>query len=245
MIRSKWHNGIQIFFDDQTQETVHVNAPVYYKDDFIGPGYTTVPAAGAAESGMDWVKKNVGAGAITQVADQPGGWLQGALDSTSQKAEAGLYMNDERVFDVTKGLVFEARILVPVIPTLESEIIVGLIDDWTDGLPDSATYQLSFNLDGAASIRCQMDDNVNDLDVDSTLDCATDTWRILQIDCSEADEVLFRIDGNVVLHGTNRFNYAATGANAILQPYIGVYKASGAGLGTFKVDYVRCWQKRE
>lgn len=238
-----WKNGIQIFYDSSEFETVIAHAPVWYKWDFVGPGYTTVPAAGAAESGMPWVKKNVGAGAITQTADQPGGYLQGALDATSQKAEAGLYMNDERNFDITKGLVFEARILVPVLPTLEAEIIVGLIDNWTDGLPDTATYQALFNLDGDLNIRCQMDDNVRDLDVDSGEDAAIAVWRILQIDCSQEDDIKFRIDGNVVCDST-AFNYAATGANAILQPYIGVYKASGAGLGTFKVDYVAMWQKR-
>jgi len=238
-----WRNNIQIFYDNAEFETVHANAPVFFKDDFVNAGNVVIPAAGSAENGMDWVQKDVAGGVLGGVADAPGGYIQGALDSTSEKQEAGLYTNDQRNWDVTKGLVFEARILVPVIPTLVAEVIVGLIDDWTDGLPDSATYQLCFNLDGAASIRCQMDDNVNDLDVDSGLDAATDGWRILQIDCSQEDNIKFRIDGNQVC-STTAFNYAATGANAILQPYIGVYKASGAGLGTVKVDYVAMWQKR-
>jgi hypothetical protein len=49
------------FFDNVTYETTGVMAPVFYSDDFLGAGKLVVPAAGSAESGMDWVKKIVGA----------------------------------------------------------------------------------------------------------------------------------------------------------------------------------------
>jgi hypothetical protein len=29
-----------------------------------------------------------------------------------------------------------------------------------------------------------------------------------------------------------------------VQPYLGMYKATGAGVGDITVDYVRIWQKR-
>ena len=34
-------------------------------------------------------------------------------------------------------------------------------------------------------------------------------------------------------------NFAATGALAVLQPYLGCYKPSGTGVATLTIDYVR------
>jgi hypothetical protein len=241
-----WHStGRQVFYDGATFETLKAMFPVVYYDDFLGAGKVVVPAAGSAESGMDWVKKIVGAAppTVAGAADAAGGVVQCALTSGSQKQDAGLYMDDQRNFDITKGLIFEARIKVTVIPTLVAEVIVGLVDDWSDGLIDSATYQISFNLDGAADIRCQSDDNATDRDADSGIDAATGTWNILRIDCTDVTDIKFFIDGAGVATGTT-FPFAATGANAILQPYVGLYKASGAGVGTVQVDYVKIWQNR-
>ena len=40
-------------------------------------------------------------------------------------------------------------------------------------------------------------------------------------------------------------NFAATGALAVLQPYLGCYKPSGTGVATLTIDYVRAWMNRQ
>jgi len=242
--RYNWNNSGYPAIYDAGYETRNVFAPVVLNEDFITSSLV-IPAGGSAESGMLWSKMIVGAGppTVAIIADQAGGVVGCALTADSQKQDAGIYTNDNRSLDITKGLIFEARVKVTVVPTLVAEVIVGLVDDWTDGLPDSATYQLCFNWDGSADIRCQMDDNTSDLDVDSGVNSVTTVWLVLRIDCTDVTDIKFYIDGTRVV-STTTYAYAATGANAILQPYIGCYKASGAGLGTIYVDYIRAWQSR-
>ena len=69
----------------------------------------------------------------------------------------------------------------------------------------------------------------------------------LKIDFEDATNVKFYINKNPVARKniywyrvgeSTRFNYAASGANAILQPTIAAAKASGAGVGTLHTDYV-------
>ena len=79
---------------------------------------------------------------------------------------------------------------------------------------------------------------------DSGVVAGTTTWRIYRIDCTDVTSIKFYIDGNQVA-ATTTFAYEATGADAILQPAVGLYKASGTGVGTVQVDYIRAWQNRE
>jgi hypothetical protein len=50
------------------------------------------------------------------------------------------------------------------------------------------------------------------------------------------------IDG--ALASANNMAFAATGANAILQPYMSCYKASGTGVGTMQIDMVQVAMNR-
>lgn len=241
--RSKFKNGILSFFDGTTHENVAPLAPVVFYDDFIGAD-TIIPAGGSEESGSKWSKKIVGAGppTVAGVADAANGVAQCALTSASQKQDAGLYMGDQRQFSVTQGLVFETRVKLSVLPTLVAEAVIGLVGDWTDGL-DAITYSAFFTADGDGAIVCEADDNATDSSVAAGVTATNAQWKIYRIDFSDVTNVKFYIDGNRVGGGTT-IPYAATGANAILQPYIGLHKASGTGLGTIQCDYVRIWQNR-
>lgn len=241
--KAKWRGSVLDFYDSSTHETTKRMAPLAYYDDFFGPSLV-VPAAGASESGMDWVKKIVGAAppTVAGIADQAGGIVECALTVDAQKQDAGLYMDDNRSFDVTKGLVFEARAKVNVLPTLVAETVIGLIGDWADG-PDAITYSMFFTHDGSGEVFCEMDDNATDRSATSGVTATNTQTKIYRIDCTNIADVRFYIDGVDVTPSTAQA-YAATGANAILQPYIGLYKASGAGLGKVQVDYVKIWQNR-
>ena len=242
--KAEWRDTQHLtLYDGSTQERTVMAYPLVFKDDFLGASLV-VPAAGAAESGMPWVKKIVGAAppTVAGVADEAGGVVQCALTADAQKQDAALYFGDQRNFDLTKGLIFEARVKVSVLPTLVAETVIGLIGDWADG-PDNITYSVFFTHDGSGEAFCEMDDNATDRSTTSGVTVTAAQTKIYRIDATDPSDVKFYIDGVGVALGTT-FAYAATGANAILQPYIGLYKASGAGLGTVQVDYVAIWQTR-
>jgi len=236
-------NGVLRFFDSGTQECVLPTAPILFCEDFLGAA-ATIPAGGSEEAGMGWAKKIVGAAppTVAYVADAANGLVACALTADDQKQDAGLYMGDQRQFSLEQGLIFECRAKLSVLPTLLAEIVIGLVGDWADG-PDNITYSAFFTADGSGEIFCEMDDNATDRSATSGVTCLSTDWKIYRIEAISASDVRYYIDGVHVATGTT-FAYAATGANAILQPYIGCYKASGAGLGTIQVDHVRIWQKR-
>jgi hypothetical protein len=241
--KSKYKNGILEFYDSTTQERVAPFAPVLFYDDFLSAN-TVVPAAGSSESGMHWVKKIVGSAppTVAGVADGANGIVACTLTSASEKQDAALYFDDQRNFVLTQGCVFEARVKLAVLPTSNAELVWGLVGDWADGA-DAITYSAFFTADGSGEVICEMDDNATDASATSGVTLTANDWAVCRIDFSDINNVLFFINGNHVATSTT-FAYAATGANATLQPFFQAYKASGTGVGTLQVDYVRVWQKR-
>ena len=106
-IGAQYRGGNIHYFDKTTHERALLAAPVVLKDDFLGAA-TVIPAAGSPESGVQWVKKIVGAAPPTVAikADATNGILECALTSTSEKQNAECYMNDELQFSMLQGLVF-------------------------------------------------------------------------------------------------------------------------------------------
>jgi hypothetical protein len=242
--KAKWESQILTFYDSALlYEHVAPLAPLLFYDDFIGAD-TVIPAGGSEESGCKWSKKIVGVAPPTVAvkADTINGVVECALTVDSQKQDAGLYMGDQRQFSVAQGCVFETRVKISVLPTLLAEAVWGLIGDWADG-PDAITYSAFFTADGSGEVFCEADDNATDSSVTSGVTATAAQWKVYRIDFRDVTDVKFFIDGSRVGSGTT-IPYAATGANATLQPYFGLYKASGAGLGKIEVDFVRIWQKR-
>jgi len=66
---------------------------------------------------------------------------------------------------------------------------------------------------------------------------------VFRIDCSDVTDIGFYLDGNRV-NASKSITYAATGANAILQPYFAVYKPSGTGVATLVADKIDLWANR-
>ena len=242
--KARWNNSMLEYYDSSSHERVLPVAPVVFYDDFISASLV-VPAAASEESGMHWSKKIVGAAppTVAGVADAANGLVACTLTSADQKQDAGLYMGDQRNFSLEQGLVFEARIKLSVLPTLLAEAVWGVVGDWADG-PDAITHSAFFTADGDGAITCETDDATTDSGAIASGITATATqWKIYRIDFTSVTDVRFYIDGVHVATGAT-FAYAATGADAVLQPYLGLYKASGAGVGTLQVDYVKLWQTR-
>lgn len=243
--KAKYVGGVQTFFDDATFETVHKMSPLVYRDDFVGPGSAVIPAAGSAESGVDWVKKIVGAAppTVAGVSNAIGGQVSLALTSTSEKQDAVLYWGDNKALDVTKGLVFEASIKLSVLPSVAAvQAVCGVASDWIDG-PNNNTCYLQIGATGSGALLVRSYDGATTVSASAGVTLTTSDWAIIRIDCTDVTDVKMFVNGNQVT--TNgQINFAATGTLAVLQPYIAGYKASGTGVGTILVDYVKAWMNR-
>ena len=241
--RGKWEGRRAVAFDIEEYEHVYPFNPIYYYDDFLG-AFTALPAAAAAESGCDWVTEIVGAAppTVALLADNAMGIAQCAMTADGQAQSAFISHNDDRRFIITRGVVFEARVKVSVLPTLLGEAVWGLAGDF--GVPDAIAYSAWFSADGSGEIFCEKDDAGTDQSVTSGVTVLATDWKVYRIDCRDVTDIKFFING-VQVAGATAFPYVATGANATLQPLLGCYKvAPDTGLGTIQVDYVRIWGNR-
>lgn len=242
--KSRSSGGILRFFDDSNHETVARFNGLAYCDDFLGAGIA-IPAAGSAESGVDWTKKIVGAGPPTVggVASAIGGQIACALTATSEKQDAALYWNDNKGIDVTKGAFFEARFQLTVLPSAAAvQAVVGLASNWIDG-PDNNTCYLQIGATANGALLVRSFDGVTAISAAAGVTLVTTDWAILRIDASDLTDVKMFINGAQVTT-TGQINFAATGTLAVLQPYCGVYKPSGTGVATLTVDFIKSWANR-
>lgn len=233
-------------FDAATGETLVRMSAVILDEDFIGPGHTTIPAAASPATGYPWVQKVVktgGSPSLAIIANSSAGIVRGALDATSEKQEATIYANDSLNWDMTKSAIFECRAAFHVLPSAAGvEIVFGLHSAWIDG-PDNASFYADFQANGSGLINFRTKDGVNTKSNPSTLTTVVDAFHNFRIDATDPTNVLFFID-NVQQNTPGQMTFAATGANAILQPYFTVYKPSGTGVGTFDLDMVQVAMNR-
>lgn len=229
------------YYDESTFETLQVLKPVAFDDDFIGAD-VVIPATGSVESGCKWSKKIVGAAppTVAKTGDGVNGLIDCSLTSASQKQDAALHMNDELMFSIAQGAIFEARLALTTLPTLLAVASFGLWGAWADGGSD---YRVGFEVPAAGAVTCESDDNATDTSAVAGVTLVAGEYHVFRIDCTNQSDIRFYIDGVSVATGTT-FANAASAANSKCQPHIGLYKASGAGLGVISVDYVRIWQDR-
>ena len=237
-----WHNtGKQVFYDASTFETLMNGFPVQFYDDFIGAD-VVVPASGSVESGCKWSKKIVGAAppTVVKTGDGVNGFVLASLTADDQKQDAALHMNDELMFSLAQGCIFETRLTFSTLPTLGSVGSFGLWGAWGDG---GSAYRVGFEVPAGGAVACESDDNATDTSAASGATLVAGTYNIFRIDCTTQTDIKFFIDGVRVCTSTT-FANAANAANSKCQPHLGLYKASGAGLGVMSVDYVKVFQNR-
>lgn len=245
--KARYLAGTQAFFDPtQNFEHAFAMAPIFYEDEFLAAGKQAF--ATAATQGQDWVKKLQGAGTptVAGVASASGGQTQLALDATSEKQEGTLYWADNKHIDVTKSVVWEARVKLNVLPSAAGvQAVWGLANTWIDG-PDNNTFYLEFGATANGNLLIRSQDGVTQKSLaskDGIALLATDfhTYRIEAIDPTD---IRYFVDG-VQESANSAVPFAATGANAILQPMFSVYKPSGTGVASMTIDYVRFWSNRQ
>lgn len=242
--KAKYNAGVQTFFDGTTFETVHAMSPLLFSDDFLGAGGGTIPTT--ATAGSSWLGKIVKTGGtvtVAAVANAVGGQVSCTLDATSEKQDAALYFGDQKSLDVTKGLVFEARAALTVLPSASGvQAVIGLQSNWIDG-PDNASYYLQFEAAASGAINIRSKDGVTTTSVASGVTVVAGAFHVFRIDATDVTKVRFFIDGEEVTPSAG-VSFAATGANAVLQPYLAAYKPSGVGVCTVTADRVMAWQNR-
>ena len=245
--RGQYKAGAHVEFDTLTGETLFANNQIFFEDEFVGAGHTAgVPTSAVA--GYPWIKKIVGAGPPTVglVSNASGGQMALALNATSEKEDGALYMGDNLGFDVTKGLVWEARVNLSVLPSVAAvQMVMGVQSAWIDG-PDNASFYLGFGFLGNGKLLLRSKDGVttNAIDASSVVPAfLTTDWHILKFDATDVTNVRFSVDGNEI-SGLANVSFAATGANAIVQGYASVYKASGVGVGTLNLDNMQMRSNR-
>lgn len=239
--RAKWRNQGLEFYDGY--ETVKALAPVVFEDDFLGSKLQKIIASENTVAPWTEVTAGTPTSKALLVANTANGIAQMALANTNEAEDATLTFGDQLPLVITQGLIFECRATWNVLTDAAGGI--GLIGVCVAHNTDSDTIagNLWFRLEGAsANILWEADDEVTDDDDNDTgVDAVAGTYHVYRIDCTVATTPKFYIDD--VLVGTAACAFVA-GTTALVQPYIGMNKASGTSVGTLYVDYVRIWQKR-
>jgi hypothetical protein len=246
-VHATLNGGNQLqFYDQATQEVTWIASPLYFDDDFIGGGHIAgIPAAGSPVAGYPWVKKIVGAAppTVALVSNAGGGQIACTLTSTSEKQDAAIYWNDNLSLDVTKGLVWQARAQLTVLPSASGvQAVWGLGSAWIDG-PNNRSYYIGFGAAANGTILMMSQDQVTQNAISSGITVATTDWHNYRIDCTDVTDIKFYIDG-VRYSTNNQIAFAATGANAILQAYNAAYKPSGTGVATLTIDAISAFNFR-
>lgn len=239
-----WHKtGRQVFDDKITYETLLAQYPIYYYDDFLGAD-TAFPASGADESGCKWVLKDVSAaGAPTgaKTADGVNGFAALTLAADNEVETIQINHDDQLVFSLAQGLIFEARVSCTTLPSASAARgIFGIGGAW---VAPGANVRAGFEILTGGTINAECDDNVTDTPADTGITAVAGTYNIFRIDCTSQTNIKYYIDGNRVASGTT-FNNAASAANSKVQPYFGMVKTASAATGVLSVDYVKIWQNR-
>ena len=248
--RERYINGSIEDFDDVTQEITNTTQANAFFDDFTGAG-RGVGIPTSATFGDNWIKKIVGASPppVAPVANASGGQIQFALTSTSEKQDVVLYQADNLSWDMTKGLIFSARVALNIPPSAVGvQCVFGVAAAWIDG-PDNNTRYVQFGCTGNSNLLIRTQDGVTQNSIAAaqiggtaiSLDTNFHTFRIRAT--SQQGDLEFAFDGNRV-NAVNSVAFTKTDSTAILQPYFALYKPSGTGVATMTVDSVALMSNR-
>ncbi len=234
------NTGRQRFYDRDTKETIIFEFPVMFYDDFIG-GDVVIPASGADESGCKWTKKITASATVAKTGDGVNGFVACEAESTGEAQEGTLQMDDQLMFSIAQGAIYECRLSLTTAPTGNVVASWGLHGAYAAG---GSNFRVGFEVTAADLVAvCETDDNSTDNPVTSGVTLVVGTYNIFRIDCTVQTDIKFFIDGVPVAAGST-FSNAASASNAKAQPHCGVYKASGGGVGVISLDYVKVWQER-
>ena len=153
-------------------------------------------------------------------------------------------MGNNRNFDAGNGLIFETRVNFSVLPTTGVTAVLGVANDHNLD-KDTVTVAAWFRLDASGAIDVETDDTTNNNDDKTTgITAVAGTFNIFRIDMTTLTDVKFFIDGTRVTTGTTFDMSNMTAAEQQMQPYFSLDKATGTGVGTMQIDYVKIFSNR-
>ncbi len=245
----RFRNQMAEAYSTATQERIPYGAEVVYIDDFLhgAGGLATIPATSSEKNGFPWIKLIVGAAppTVAVTADGANGIMQLATTSASQAQDATLSWGDQKAINLKAGLQIEMRVKFSVLPTTGVVAVFGVNGDHNLD-KDASTEHAWFRAQASAAILAESDDTTNNNDDKSTgVTVLTTDWKIYRIDFTTLADVRFFIEGDSVATATTFDMSNLTDAEAVMQPYFSLDKASGSGVGTMQVDYFKAWWKRE
>lgn len=238
--KSMYKGGIATYYDPAKKNLfTRRESRYWFHDDFDTT--TSFPAAASRANGSAWVKKITGAAppTVAPVADGSGGIAACTLTSASEAQDATLYWDDQRQIDLDKAVIFQAYARLTVLPTLLAIGHLGLADDYAAGFVGT-TYNAGFTIAAGGVVSTNIDDNVTPVATASGITMAVNTWYAFRIEALTKTDIRWFIDGRLV--GVKGVYAGSAGANSVLQPFCGIGKASGAGVGTLQIDSVDVWQ---
>ena len=240
--------GFAIDYDDNTQEFISTGAAIDFNDDFVGAGHTaSLPAFGSPVAGYPWVQKVVktaGSPSVAAVTNGPGGQIAMALTSNSEAQEATLYQNDQRTWDSTKTLIYQARAQLTALPSAAGvQAVFGMSGAWSNGPLTISTY-IFFGCNGSGELFMYSYDGTTRTAVDTGIALAAGVFYQFRIEIDQSGVLHFFVNGNEYTTSTSPITWAAMGTPAILQLYNSVYKPSGAGVATLILDSIEIWSPR-
>ena len=239
-----WHNsGHQVWYDDETFETLENTYPLQFYDDFLG-------AAGGSVFNGTYAWNVLEAGTSTTptveiVANSSNGQFLLHLTSSNEEQDVVLYQPASKTFDVSNGLIFEAKINMGIAPGVGVRGVAGMCgvhDLDKDTLVNSAWFKWN----GSMATLCETDDNDEDNNnVATGVTAVAGTYNIYRIDFTTLADVKFFIDGVRVASGTTFDMSDLSTAHQKMQPYFSLDKAGGlASLGDMNIDYVKILSNR-
>jgi hypothetical protein len=237
-----WHNtGQQVWYDKSTFETLKTTFPLYFYDDFLG-------AAGGSvfDATQKWQVVDVGALATAAiVANSSNGQFLLHIATTDEAEDAVLYHNDQLMFDVGNGLIFETKVNMAVAPGTGVEGVLGMAGPHNLD-KDTVANAAWFKFDASMVCVAESDDTTNNNDdVATGVTVVAGTYNIFRIDFTTITDVKFFIDGVRVSTGTTFDMSNLSAAEQQMQPYFSMDKAGGlAALGDMNIDYVKIWSNR-
>lgn len=211
-------------------------------EDFLQASSGTLPAPWGTQD-----TSAAGSPTLDYSDDAAGGQYVLKLAADNEVEAITLYFADQLVFDITKGLIFQARIKIDPDVTgaggdlAAGDIIVcGLASARNATLDNIATHAW-FRFEGANhNILVESDDGTTDDDDNDTgVDWVDATFVDLAIDCTNLSAIGFYVDGVRVAQTS------AAAATGNVQPFIEVTKAAAANLDhRVTIDYIAVYQRQ-
>lgn len=232
--KARWRGNQLAFYDGTTHETVRPISPRVLIEDFEGDTLNTDKWLYAETANED-----------TQAVNGGNAVLTFTNDATQQEAGV-LAAGNSLDWDISKGVIVEYRANLSVLPNLITEAHLGVLgqtqaDDSQICAADEYDEHAVFSFDGSGICTINTDDGTNENSAVATGVTVLNTeWHVYRIDFTDYTDVKFYIDGVGVATSTTFMMDDI--ASPLVQPFVNLTKAAGAGVGTILLDYIKIWQ---